>query len=345
MLSFEFVTFHITFTLKKFRKDMKNISPEYSFLYEYKFEEDANAIDIHIPFPSSFDTSKIKAKISDDHKVISVTLSQKGHAPILKGELPNPVKSIQTKREKNELIVRLDKCTPLTWNYIIEDFYPNTETMDPQSVYRKYKRLLKEDPSMAKPFLEMAVQYGYSPALIHMYKDIIAKGDEDVAISYLEQAARKYADTKAMYLYAKYLERSPETVEESYCLFERAASTGDLRAKLECAKIKSPCSGIVYEKKDDNLALTLLKEIVSADENNAEALHELAKMIRNGKGTKKSKKLAIELQNKALAINPNTPPLVKFDMQEVSLISVAVGAVAIVVGCALAFNFFRKRKH
>ena len=325
---------------------MNSISPELSFLYEYWFEEDMDAIDIHVPFASSFDSDKLKVKYTENKDGLSVTISSSGHVPIIKGHLIHNVKDVKTKREENELIIRLEKASPMIWNDLIDDFYPDTEIIDPQSAYRNSKKLKNSDPSLSNAFLEIAVQYGYLPALRRMYKEIKEDGDESVAVQYLETAARRYADVKSMYLYALYLEKSPTTIEQSYCLFERAASTGHAPSIIECARIKSPISNIPYNKKDPKLAYQLLKGLVDKDENNAEALHELAKLIRNGVGTKKSKKLALQLHAKALLINSNLPALMKYSIpKKVSLVSLSVGVAVTVVLGGLALRYFCKRRN
>lgn len=291
--------------------DIPVIPDEMQELFDYKIIDDEpyDKVYILIGLPAAFDGNSIKVQVLEDGAAIDVSVE--GLPPLCRGYLQYSVQPEFTRELcDGKLKIGLTKAEEAEeWQILITR--PYDDGMDPKSCYLMYSLYStgedEEDHIAAINMLSISARMGFLEALRALADyNLQIEGHREDAIALLQIGVVRYRDPLSMFkLGLIYAHAGPNYTPVAYDYLKTAAALGLTVANSMLGRLLSPLSDFPFTKKNPEAAIVRLK----AAGENAQALHELAKLTINGVGCEKDKKLALEFQARAKAINADVADL------------------------------------
>ena len=277
-------------------------------LYDYEVEQTEDNIVLILTAPESFNLNCLTIKYDADRNSLAVTAPD--IPPICSGKLfekilPDFEKNIQDKTMR----VTFTKSIKKDWPALITI---SEDGMDPKSAFLVY--IVFEDngdgdldKSIAEEMLTYSAKSGYTPAMRHLAdQKLVTEGERIEGLKLLERAASTYHDPLSIYKLGLIFAYSDDDQEIGFVRLQQAANLGYTQAYLVLGKMLSPLSEWKkFPRKDAKEAIKCFGYLPD----NAQALHEWAKLALNGLGCEKDVELANRLQAQAKEINPEIPDL------------------------------------
>lgn len=278
-------------------------------LYDYEIEQTEENIVLVLTAPDSFNLNCLTIRYDADRNSLAVTAPD--IPPICSGKLfgrilPDFEKNIQG----NTMRVTFTKSSKQDWPVLIA---LSADGIDPKSAFLVYV-VFKDygddddlDKSVAQEMLAYSAMAGYTPAMRHLAdQNLVTEGKRVEGLGLLELAASTYHDPLSIYKLGLIFAYSDDNQEIGFARLRQAAHLGYTQAYLVLGKMLSPLSEWQkFPHKDAKEAIKCFGHLPE----NAQALHEWAKLALNGVGCKKDVELANRLQAQAKEIDPEIPDL------------------------------------
>ena len=326
------------------------INPEIACMYQWHFHEGSDEARISIPLPSTdFDTTQVQVSLSEDGNAILIEIPNE--VPIVEGTLFGSVKSFSQEATKSELVVKLVKSEPGTWDLAIVGPDPSTNSLDPKSAFDLFGAVGNSSSTPSSMhWIEYAMSVGYPPALLLGFRASL-RGDEEAqkrGMGFLTVAADTYEDPVALLTLGNHLAMQEETRDEAFDMYGRAAKAGAPLGLSLMGQLLSPLSDIPFHHKDAWKARSLFETALEHGED-AVAMSELAKLLYNGDGGREDRVKAEILDAKARELSPDLPPLRKVASSKHSpFLSVYQGVTVASFACAglyVCYRIWKGRRH
>ena len=283
------------------------IKPEIQQLYQWEIQDEEPFLNIILTIPEGFDSNLLKFELNPSHTAISVTIPDS--PPIFKGKLFEAVETMKIEKKDNIIIINFRKPRKGLWPFIIEDYFPDTEIIDPQSAFILGTTVVKSPTFQYKAlnFLHFSAKSGYVAAMSFLARFMITTNSIKEGIYLFTLAIQYYNSVEAMVEMADSVSLIPKFKYLTIPLLKQAINKNYLPAHASLGRVLSPLSQIKGFSKDVKESILHLE--LAGD--NPIALHELAMLYFNGVGVKKDLKKASDLQLKAKKLNPKIPILTK----------------------------------
>lgn len=290
------------------------IDPSLLNLYDYTFQQNENTLTLNLEYPETFNPKALEINHVDNTLEIGVH----DEIPIVCGTLyssfkPDP--KIEYGPTKTTII--FEKSTPEKWNILISAPYPGREegyNIDPKSAFIIYQFLFstnnQENQEAGLNYLSISASMGFPPSL-KIFASYLMNSEEhrSIGLNYMTIAASRYKDLEAMNTCGAIYSLSEHGKEIGLRFLSSAIESGFAPAFITMAQLLSPFSSLDYPEKDAQKAKEFLEDGLKIEES-AEAYHELALIYQNGtEEMKPNQEQALRLQEKAVALDKNTPPL------------------------------------
>ncbi|EAY10195.1 hypothetical protein TVAG_118470 [Trichomonas vaginalis G3] len=313
------------------------IEPELYDMYEYKVDDREDMLCVEFPIPKSVDPSTISAKLNDQKNAIAVEIP--GKVPIFKGKLLDTVEQLHTQIIDGHFVIILTKRQKGIWEVYIDDVYPGTEEMDPQSllILGTMPSSIQEEVMKSYSYLLKSASHNFVPAMCHLANFIMKINQgymaEFEAERLLMTAVHEYKSPMAMVNLADYYLRKKDRPMLALKYLEDAISKDYELAHLVYGLALSPISDYRGVKKNAKMAIEHLEKL----KDNADALHHIAMLYFNGRGNKRNLPKANEYQQKARKLNKYVAPLsiVETSMERKTMYAIILIVLAIALGVGL----------
>lgn len=282
----------------------KMILPDYQRMYEWEMKQDENHIDIIIRIPDGLNSESVNVDINESY----LSVCYDDLVPLLKGELYRHVSEHSIERDGNTVTIHIKKSDVEEWPVIIRGFYPDTEIIDPKSAYliSITDEFIQASKDTSFQMLKLSANLGYVASLCLLASLCVSSQPlSQYGFSLYATATEFYHSNRALAEMGEDLLKYQNYGMLGQKLLQKAYDNGYTSCQLTLGVTLSPLSSIGGCLKDPYRALMHLE----AAGDHPAAYHELAMLYLNGVGVKRNKKKALELQNKALAMNPKTSRL------------------------------------
>jgi len=316
-----------------------SIKPEFQYLYDWEFEDKYDRVEAKIPIHSQFSPDCIKFLFDKNSSSITIYIS--GYVPIVCGTLFMSVKDVEREIVQSFLVFTFLKEENLQWPFLIVDFYPETESIDPKSAHI-LSHMLASSPNQeekALKFVHSSIGSGYLPAILTAIQLFLNVEDRRAqVIDLLDVAANRYQDPSSIFQLGIVYYSLDSSREISIPYLARAMSLGYTEAGVYLAKIFSPNSGVSFYQKDEVRAMDLLRHVLN-EKPNAQAYYEYAKILLNDDNYSSNHEEGRECLKKAQELDSSLPDITpkKSHITKILIALTATAAVAIAV-------YFKKSK-
>lgn len=318
------------------------IEPELHEMYEYKIDDEEDRLLMEFKIPDEVDPKAITATLNPQHNAICVEIP--GKLPFIKGKLLDTVERLYTQVIDKHFVVILQKRTRGIWEVIIEDYYPGTEEMDPQSLLLLgiIPSQIQEEVIKSYGYMLKSAQHNFVPAMCHL-ASFIQRTDMGYMADFeaerlLTTAAHDYKSPMAMVNLADFYLRKKDRPAAALKYLHEAIDKGYNMAHLILGLAFSPISDYKGIRKNAQEAIKELELV----EDSADALHHMALIYFNGAGVKRNLPKANELQQRARKLNKNIAPLYIVEMSTEKKALIAFILILLALGVAYGLNLLMK---
>ena len=289
---------------------MKKIPLQYLNLYFWNFKKKKNIINIIIPLEDE-NLNENDFEINIDLSDSFIEIIFQDYPSIILGKLFSNIQNYAIKVSNKLLVIALVSESNIKWNSLIISPHKKNQLLDPQSAFMIFSvNYSSKDFSLIPGsfiFLEMAISYGYPPALLAAY-DIYSKipNNKERAELLLKIASEEYDSIEAHFQLALNIIEKNGDLNESYNLLMKSSLKGHILSKSFLGFMLSPLSDINFNKKDPIKAIQYFEEVLKIKEDPT-TLYEYSKLLYNGIGIKKNIEQANLFYLKAKSLSPNIP--------------------------------------
>ena len=321
---------------------MNVIPGDLQALYDYEIEDSEDRIALVLRIPPVFNVKSLS--VDYDAESNSLKVHAPGIPPVCSGELFEKVDAkYETEVNESRMRVTFAKAEKGDWPVLIQNSN-ETHPFDPKSAFLMYVVFeeqgdLDEDKAVATQMLEYSASLGYVDAIRHLAdRLLVTEGKRKQGLELLQKAASVYHDPLSFYKLGLIFAYSENSQDAGFVYLQQAAQLGCTQAYAVLGKMLSPLAEWKgFQRKNAAEAI----QCFARAQQNAQALHEWAKLVMNGVGCKKDAELANKLQSQAKGLDPDIPDLPAEAESQGSnkwlIASVAVGAASV-----LGLAFFRQ---
>ena len=332
------------------QSQVPQINPAFHQIYNWEMSQPEDTlIVVKISCPVDFQLKILQIELNEDKTGLSVKIPSED-VPVIYGKLFEPVLSHEVKidKENSNIVIELKKESSEKWPYLIRDYYPGTEEIDPHSAFSIVEIDHQGfDDDKLTSFMQNAMMHGYVPALLFGIENLENDpGSEEKMYVLLDLASRVYGHPVAHYKLALFL-LSHKQLKQGFMLLSKAAEGGIGMAYSLMGQYISPYSNIKFPEKDAVKAIELFEKVIEHGDEPV-ALYEASKIYyRGAEGVPQDKKKAMDYWNRATAVQPYLPPLKAPEEDKPVSVETVLGATAACVACATlayaAYKFFRRK--